>query len=181
MAKRKNAANHRTESDRQHHKLELSKMVFDSVPVYVAAKEIGVSVATAYSDYRELLEEWKSESLDNIDKLKTIELKKLDALESAAWDAWERSGGRKVKTRTTQKMGGVTVENLEWEETGNPKYLQVINQCMNQRAQILGLYKTQKVSDMMQAVVTEDQAKEEIERQKKILRDNGFEIIEPGK
>ena len=50
-----------------------------------------ISLAMVYYDLQQTLIEWKRERLDNIDDYVTQELRKLDAMEQQAWEAWEVS------------------------------------------------------------------------------------------
>lgn len=116
--------------------------------------ELSVSNKTVGKYYDEILKEWRAERLDKVDDLYDmiiLEIKGYDRVEREAWEAWEKS--KKDKTKTSKKYFGlpvskdvintIKVENNEevLEVDGNPKFLEIINQCKEKRSLlILKLY-----------------------------------------
>ena len=85
------------------------------------AAEVGLSQSTVCQDLKALHKQWVASALVDIDIAKSKELAKIDVLERENWDAWQRScEGAKTKT-------------------GNPRFLQGIERCIERRCKILGL------------------------------------------
>ena len=112
--------------------------------------ELSVSNKTVGKYYDEILKEWRAERLDKVDDLYDmiiLEIKGYDRVEREAWEAWEKS--KKDKTKTSKKYFGlpvskdvintIKVENNEevMEVDGNPKFLEIINQCKEKRALLI--------------------------------------------
>jgi len=101
------------------------------------------SIGILARDLSELDKRWKAEALRDIAAWKVVELERLDAVERAAWEAWERGIGKKQKTITERNQGGkgsVAKARIETEElNGDPRYLAVILDCQQRRARLLGL------------------------------------------
>jgi hypothetical protein len=95
-------------------------------------------------DIQKLHKLWVRAQLINIDEAKARELARIDRVEREAWAAWERSKLEAqtvtVKTRGT-RGGQPTAERTDKSEgqTGDPSYLRIVQQCIEQRCKILGL------------------------------------------
>jgi hypothetical protein len=79
-----------------------------------------------------------------IDHHKSIELEKLNILERTYWEAWEKSQTDTTISQTKKKGSPKSVDSIEKIEnerysTGDPRYLQGIERCIEQRCKILGL------------------------------------------
>lgn len=63
-----------------------------------------LSLSIVYYDLQQTLIEWKRERLDTIDDYITQELRKLDAMEQQAWEAWEKSkqGRQRLRSAPTE-------------------------------------------------------------------------------
>lgn len=100
-----------------------------------------------------ILEEWYSNRITDIERKKAGELLKLQEVEREAWLAWEASKGEKVRRYTGKrgiprlKSGGQIVidtketsesETVETSEGGNPKFLEIIMQCIEKRLALMG-------------------------------------------
>lgn len=108
--------------------------------------------------------EWLKSTLSNFDELKSRELAKIDAAESAAWMAWERSCEEKVSriNKRTNDPGGINVDSdgvdsssaaTKIEKTvkrehqvGDPRFLDTVAKCRDQRCKLLGLYAPTQVN-----------------------------------
>lgn len=125
----------------------------------LAGEGIRTNVATIHGDVKRLREQWKEERKANFESALAVELEKLDAVEAAAWDAWEKSG-REFYTRTKQKghpsnqNGVITITTVGAETTtfeqdgpGDPRFLLIITRCSEQRSRLLGLFKVSSDSD----------------------------------
>jgi len=106
------------------------------------AEIIGVSREQIRHDLKELRKRWRKQYSKATDKLMEQELAKLDRLEETYWAAWERSLSAKKRTRrTVDAVKGVVVsaETAEEESYGDARFLQGVYQCIQKRAQILGI------------------------------------------
>lgn len=111
-----------------------------------------ISLAMVYYDLQQTLIEWKRERLDNIDDYVTQELRKLDAMEQQAWEAWEVSKTGKQRTKEKTNRGrpiktdatDTDPEYYGYDETtietsaGNPRFLDLLLNIQQRRAKMLG-------------------------------------------
>lgn len=103
-----------------------------------------LSMSSIARDLNLVRDHWLASMVRDFDQAKAIELAKLDNLEREAWYAWEWSKTEK-KTKTIKATGprhGLqNVEKTEKteESVGDPRYMQVILQCIEKRVKILGL------------------------------------------
>jgi hypothetical protein len=123
------------------------------------AKERPYTISAIQVDYdvKELLSRWRDAYLDDIDVLKGRELQRIDQLESAYWDSYERSlkGINTYKEDMTESgvdMLGIDDSSEEKkrvkrfvsrkfqdERDGESRFLNGIQWCINKRCEILGL------------------------------------------
>lgn len=106
------------------------------------------------NDVRELYSRWREAYLGNIDELRGRELKRIDKLEAAYWDSYERSLSQrevfKEEEEDIDNLGGS--QNLPpgrtkrkrsirelYDRDGSVAFLDGIKWCINQRCDILGL------------------------------------------
>lgn len=106
--------------------------------------EYQLSMSSIARDLNLVRDHWLTSMVRDFDQAKAVELAKLDNLEREAWFAWEWSKTER-KTRTIKATGprhGLqNVEKTEKteESIGDPRYMQVILQCIEKRIKILGL------------------------------------------
>lgn len=82
---------------------------------------------------------------DRMDRDAADELARIDNLEREAWDEYERSKKtfkmrRKRKTEGGEGPGKTVKEVRKEERLGDPRYLERISWCIEQRCKILGFY-----------------------------------------
>lgn len=114
---------------------EIAAMLSRERPYTLSHKTIG-------RDIHEILARWRAEMLRGIDELKAAELARLNRMEREAWDAWERSCQIKERTLSEQKQGtaaGQRAQLTREQQTGDPRYLQIVQWCITKRCAILGL------------------------------------------
>lgn len=116
------------------------------------ANEIGISTAMVISDIHAISQQWSNAPIifKNLDTFRIKELKKLDIIEKELWEQWEisKAGKRTTMVRTTFR--GDTTEDTEEFSGGDPKYIDGILRCMDQRAKILGLNQPKKVENKVE-------------------------------
>jgi hypothetical protein len=108
------------------------------------AEEVGVSQRQVSDDLEKVRAWWLESTLRNFDALKSEQLARLDQIEREAWAAWERSIGthrvEKAEKRQSAQLGDTTIASVTKEErAGNPKFLELVGQCVSKRCEILGL------------------------------------------
>jgi hypothetical protein len=111
------------------------------------AAELGVSVWTVHNDLAVVRKVWREEMAAEYEIWKDRELERIDKLELAAWDGWQRSLQDAVKISERMVPVGNGSERVGVEQTmetkgqaGDPSFLAVIAKCIEQRCKILGLY-----------------------------------------
>lgn len=113
------------------------------------ADECDVSVGTINRDLQELNKKWVASADAAVDERKAKELAKLDALEAQAWESFFSSmktvekGQGKRKT-PAQKRGAKPKESLsqfvkEIESAGDPRFLNIVENCIERRCRIIGI------------------------------------------
>lgn len=97
-------------------------------------------------DIRRVIDQWRASSLIDVDEAKANELAKINELERTYWQAWRRSceGAETIKQRGKpgNLPGKVQTENIERtvkEQAGDPRFLQGVQWCIEQRCKILGV------------------------------------------
>src|SRR5262245_13217862 len=109
------------------------------------AQQIGVSQQQVSYDLKALQKTWLASALRDFDALKAEQLAKIDAVERAAWEAWDRSRTpRKITVQETIEGEQPTTKASLRKETqvGDPRFLERIQKCIDQRCDILGFSTT---------------------------------------
>lgn len=115
----------------------------------LAGEQTGHSFGIKFvnSAIAEAVEQWKASKQEMIDNHKAIELERINRLETTYWEAWQRSL-QSAKTRTEKKTKGkagdgklavAEVENATRETSGDPRFLQGIQWCVDTRCKLLGI------------------------------------------
>lgn len=94
---------------------------------------------------QESVDDWKATKNEIVDSWKAIELERINRLEATYWDAWENSKNV-LKTNTIKKTKGDTGtlsiaerQDQERQSQGEPRFLQGIQWCIEQRCKLLGM------------------------------------------
>ena len=110
------------------------------------ARQIKVSIETVYRDVCWAREQWRTRAADAIEIHKNRELGRVDHLEVEAWKGWQRSC--KYAVTTKEKIGSRTgpqggdfneTSKVKTKQAGDPRFLQVVKDCIASRRAILGL------------------------------------------
>lgn len=122
------------------------------------AEQIGISNVRVSQIISEIQQEWRASAMRDWDTLKSEELARIDQVEREAWRAWERSC--EDYTEETSETGErpvrqvIDAENRRFEivsmafarakfkkskSVGDPRFLAVVNQCIERRCALLGL------------------------------------------
>ena len=143
-------AKSRTKVEREHDlqveaDLYLKGQSFRAISVYMN-DQYGrkINHVTVFNDIKFVITEWEHSRNAMIDHQKSIEIEKLNILERTYWDAWVKSQTDVIVFQTKKKGSPKMVDNIEKIEAeksnpGDPRYLQGIERCIEQRCKILGL------------------------------------------
>lgn len=116
------------------------------------AEKTGLSVATIKREWRLISAQWKEQIAEDADVVKSRELAKLDALETEANLAWEKSKADyqkrivEEKPGSTKGTGGRYAKVETGKSNGDPRFLQVLLSIQERRAKLLGTDKPIKVA-----------------------------------
>lgn len=129
-------------------RLKLMKMNYREIVAALAAVGIKASIATVSLDIKAMRQEWREARLAEVGDVIDADLAVLDTLQAEAMREWERSKTR-AKSRRRERgniPGGIYDKDIRTTEDrcGDPRYLQIVNDCMEKRAKLLGLYKPEK-------------------------------------
>jgi len=105
------------------------------------AQELNVDQSTISRDIKSLISEWKNEASSNTDELIAHELSRINLLEQTYWEQFEASKDPVVRRKTAKKVDGQTTEATQEISlgTGDPRFLQGVQWCVERRIKLLGL------------------------------------------
>lgn len=113
------------------------------------AKAIGVSRVQITQDLKEVRAWWKDRTAFDLDEFKAEQLAKLDNLERELWQAWDESKKPTISSTVSDTTAGAnpgrTRSRKEITSAGDPRFLAQIQDCIDQRCKILGLYAPTKL------------------------------------
>ena len=134
------AAPKRTRVQREKDLEQVASLYLRGVKQSEIATQLKLSQQQISYDLADLQKRWKEAALFNLDEARRRELLKLDELERAYWRAYERSCEREERT-LTQRSGGAGQFALVERKTssGDPRYLQGVERCIDRRCKLLGL------------------------------------------
>jgi hypothetical protein len=115
------------------------------------ATEMGFSRTLVHYDLSIVRKRWRESAIRDFDELRTIELQKIDNLEAASWEAWEKSCQTREKKKAERlkgaKGGGFEKTSIETlEGLGDPRFLDRVAWCINRRCELLGLDAPKKIA-----------------------------------
>lgn len=106
------------------------------------AQVLGVHQTQVSYDLKLLQQRWYQESIEDIDKRKAIELKRIDKIELECWEGWNRSIQVREVTITEASEGtrpGRKATMRKEGQAGDPRFLAEIGKCVDRRIAILGI------------------------------------------
>lgn len=103
------------------------------------AKIVGVNVDTITADVRAIRAEWKENRLEAIDELVDEQNAKLLMAEREAWEAYYRSCQDAEITTEIDSPYGTTTKHEKRGQCGDPRYLKLYLEAIQQRREMLGL------------------------------------------
>jgi hypothetical protein len=111
------------------------------------AQGLGVSQQRISQDLMVIRQHWLASSIRDFDILKAEQLAKVDAVEREAWAAWQRSQQPREVTVTEQTDGEKPSRKASMRregQAGDPRFLERVQKCIDQRCEILGLHAAKK-------------------------------------
>ncbi|MBL8823172.1 MAG: response regulator transcription factor [Planctomycetia bacterium] len=124
---------------------QVAKLYLEGRTIRQIAQDLGVSIGTVHADLQYIEKEWATLAEQSVSKRKTDILAKLDLIEKMAYEAFEKSQGEIVveTQRARTKAGSGAKEIIKQEvrsmSPGDPRYLQIVGNCISQRAKLIGL------------------------------------------
>ena len=119
-------------------------------------QELGLSQQMISHELGIIRKQWVESAVRNFDEAKGRELDRIDHLEREAWDGWERSKRHRlvsvsgIEAKSTgsgaDDRSAAPTETRTREETrktdqvGDPRFLEKVAWCIDQRCKILGLH-----------------------------------------
>lgn len=146
----------RSETQIAAHRAEIARRYLRGDYQAAIAADLGVSQQTVSLDLKAIRAAWLAAAIRDFDAARAEELARIDAVERAAWEGWQRStedkhisiqeqyddpvagtdakGAPVIKTKT-RKHARLQKEG----QAGSPAFLNVILSCVERRCSILGL------------------------------------------
>lgn len=124
---------------------EVARLYARGLDQYEIGERLGIPQPVVSRDLTAVRKSWLASSMEDWATVKAAELAKIDATEAEAWAAWERS---KRDAESITEKEEVSERNGEVSSTvktrkgqcGDPRFLEVIAKCREQRCKIFGLY-----------------------------------------
>ncbi len=137
----------RTAFKKESDRVKVAEMYLERRTIDEIAKALGLNRKTVSADLRVIQERW----LQSCDRLtsarKAEELARIDRIELTAWEGYYRSITTREITKTVLETEGQSAvvskskaESRKEQLVGDPKWLDKVCWCVEQRAKILGLY-----------------------------------------
>lgn len=120
------------------------------------ATHLRISQAQVSYDLQAVQRAWVAASVQALNKHKATQLAKIDEVERTAWAAWERSLHPREITLTEETQGEKPSRKASVRregQAGDPRFLERVQKCIDQRCQILGLFAdTEALKDATQGI-----------------------------
>jgi len=135
-------------SEKEKLKLKISELYLKGYRQNTICNKLEISQTTVSKYLKEAINDWKLESLNNIDEKIEAELARINMLEVTAWESFQRSTENKQKTVRRQKRtqrGEETDGSIQEEQLiGDPRFLSIIQWCITKRVELMGLIMPQE-------------------------------------
>jgi hypothetical protein len=121
----------------------VSELYLQCLSLAEIGKQLGVSAMTVYKDMQYCREQWRTRITDNMELLRQRELGRIDHLELEYWRGFQRTVGvvKIYKEESGTGAQGPIAKNSVTRErkAGDPRFLDGVQKCIEQRRKILGL------------------------------------------
>lgn len=157
--------NKRTDFQKEHDYKYISNLYLKGHTLAVITEKINMrydrqkagfnlSLVQIHYDLQTIIKRWQESGINDIDSIKAIELEKLNNLESTAWNSFNLSIGKTLKTTTQLIIDGKNkmpivddkgkykefVKRETEHKAGDPRFLEIIHKCIISRLKVFGLY-----------------------------------------
>jgi hypothetical protein len=140
----------RTQALKEYHRTQIAQFYLKQYTQAEMADMLGISIQTVNADLKAVRHMWAESAIFDMNEAKQRELARIDQLEREYWRAWEESQKEQTTAKTrgrieTEESDGDTYTIPEAYETqrqprlGDPRYLQGVQWCIQQRCKILGI------------------------------------------
>ncbi len=137
----------RVESRQTHIAHLISEGLLNQVKI---VKELGrrwgvqASRGLVQKDIKKIREEWRQIRVRDADVFLGREIAKLDRVEAEAWKAWHDSRQRHITDKEKDikhsvQGAGKETEKITKDSTGDPRYLDIVQSCIDKRCKLLGI------------------------------------------
>lgn len=118
------------------------------------AAHLHISRDMVQDDLAKVREAWLHSQIFDFDQAKSQKLMQIRLLTREAWEAWERSKQDFTKTKKSKTVAeGQDVKayasSSNEQSRGEPRYLQIIKDLMDQENRLLGLYPDKHKTDIL--------------------------------
>lgn len=129
---------------------QVAELYAQGVPQHEIAKRVGINRNQVQYDLRCIEEEWRKSAVDDMAAQKQWQLVKINNIEAEMWAAWELSKSKRAtKKRFSVTDAGETKvtsgEQRDETHSGDPRYMAIIMQCVQERSRLLGLNEVTRV------------------------------------
>lgn len=154
-------ASKRTAGERERDYPEIAKMYLQGETQADIAREISskrhysLSRAQIAFDLKKIKGRWLESSLVDFDQIKAKELAKIDVLERAYWEGWDRSCKNQEETQAEKvedknaagnpSYSRTKAKKIEKNRDGDVTFLHGVQWCIDQRCKIFGLLAPQRL------------------------------------
>lgn len=97
-------------------------------------------------DLQEVRAQWRKSALIDFDAAKQEQLAKLDMMECQTWTQWLRSCENYAKKTTGVDSRGTIDKTETGDQSGDPRYMNVLLSIIERRCKLLGLDAPQKIA-----------------------------------
>jgi hypothetical protein len=118
---------------------QVARLYAEGLSRTLIAQQLKVSDKTVFRDLRFIAKLWRRLLGRNLVTAKALELAKINRLEAAAWEAWERSYRDEESTKVTVDGEKKRAEKVTKNQSGDVKFLDRVAWCIEKRFNILAL------------------------------------------
>lgn len=128
---------------------EVAKLYLAGLTQTQIAARLGIAQCTVSFDLEAAREEWRQRMVADYDALKSEEIAKISLVWAEAHAAWERSQKAAEERRKKEQQGGRAGDHSVEEtvlrgQCGDPRYLAVMDSCIDKMCKIYGFYSAEK-------------------------------------
>jgi len=124
---------------------EVAELRLQGCTQQAIAQRLQVTQSTISLDLKFIRRQWQKSMIGDFSQAQAEELQKLERIEHEAWVAWERSQ-KPSQSAVVQGTSTATARKTVKNQTGNPRFLKIVHDCIESRRDILGLDAPRKIA-----------------------------------